>query len=441
MKKLFSPALAVCLLGLAAAPVAAEKVYVPVTQPHATELWISNYDLTERPFTATFLGVESSGAGRRIQDVVPADRAVLLDKVAPAGETGLVELDAAPELLVDAWVTSTSRRGVTYITGVPVIRGANRIAAGGTALLNRLGSGMSGLGLVNLGSRAASCQVEPVRVDGSTAGASAAFEVAPASLRRLDGAPDSEAVAAKVSCDQPFYAYATAVDAGTSEVSFVIPSPAGEAIAAPARAKRNGENLPAGAVVFNQNGFFHSPARGNDKGIIRIPVPRELALSRMNIDWDVTVGPWSKRKPDGSHAMMWLHRGKFRSNTVANVNAWGLAKRFIKVNQNLDLPPRKNTNTSVKLGVEQGKTYHVRYMYDALSRSINVAFSEGGELRQTGRLPGTIKNHVLKIPKTGLVAEFGHYSTQHPPEVETWGWSYGNLRIEMIPKNVSSGTR
>lgn len=440
MKKLFSPALAVCALGLAAAPVAAEKVYVPVTQPHATELWISNYDLTERPYRATFLGLEG-GAGRGVQDVVPADRAVLLDQVAPAGASGLVELEAAPELLVDAWVTSTSRRGVTYITGVPVIRGANLIAADGTALLNGLGSGVSDLGLVNLGSRAASCQVEPVRVDGSAAGASAVFEVAATSLRRLEGAPAPEAAAAKVSCDQPFYAYATAVDAETSEVSFVLPSPAGEAVAAPARAKGNEGDLPAGAVVFNQNGFFHSPARGNDKGVLRIPVPRELSLSRLNIDWDVKVGPWSKRKPDGSHAMMWLHRGRFRSNTVANVNAWGLNKRFIKVNQNLDLPPRKNTNISVKLGVEQGKTYHVRYVYDALSRSINVAFSEGGQVQRTGRLPGTVKNRVLRIPKTGLVAEFGHYSTQHPPEMETWGWAYGNLRIEMIPKNAGSGRR
>jgi hypothetical protein len=438
MKSLSVLVLTLCALGLAAAPLAAEKVYVPVTGSHDVELRISNYDLTERPYSASFLG---AGVGRGLQDVVPADRAVLLEKVAPAGETGLVELEAAPELLVDAWVQSTSRRGVTYITGVPVIRGANQVAAGGTALLNRLGPGVAGLALVNLGSQAASCQVEPVRVDGFAAGASAAFEVAATSLRRIEGAPDPEAVAAKVSCDQPFYAYATAVDGETSEVSFVIPSPAGEAIAAPEASRSQKAPLPAGTVVFSQDGFFHSPARGNDKGVLHIPVPRELALSRITIDWDVTVGPWSKRKPDGSHAMLWLHRGKFRSNTVANVNAWGMEKRFIKVNQNLDLPPRKNTNTSVKLGVEQGRTYHVRYVYNALNKTIDVAFSEGGELRQTGRLPGTVKNHTLKIPKSGLVAELGHYSTQHPPEVETWGWSYGNLRIEMIPKNAGSGTR
>src|SRR6266567_2417709 len=78
-----------------------------------------------------------------------------------------------------------------------------------------------------------------------------------------------------------------------------------------------------GTIVFNAPGLLHKASKQNEKGVIRIPVPQDLALRQMTIDWDVDPGPWSPKNPAGAHGLLWLYRGKFRSNTVANVSYYG----------------------------------------------------------------------------------------------------------------------
>ena len=50
-------------------------------------------------------------------------------------------------------------------------------------------------------------------------------------------------------------------------------------------------------------------------------------LRRFIAEWDVVPGPWTGSKPDGNHNLIWIHRGKYRSNTLANVNTFGLTGR------------------------------------------------------------------------------------------------------------------
>ncbi|HKV09880.1 MAG TPA: hypothetical protein VJ725_17195 [Thermoanaerobaculia bacterium] len=452
MRKSLVQTLALCALGLTA-PLAAEKLYVPVAEPLgvdgaplATELEISNFNVTERPYKATFLASESAEKSARVlEDVVPADQAAVLDKIAPAGQTGLLEIEAEPGLLVDAWV-KTASRGVTYITGVPVISRFNQVAANDTALLNALGRNVTGLALANLGTGAAACHVDFVGVDGSLTGSPASVTVEALSLRQFDDAlglgSEPEAVAAKVSCDQPFFAYATALDRGTSEVSFTIPAPAGEAIAAPMQRGQAKEDLPAGTVVFTKNGFFHNAARGNEKAEIRIPTNgKQMSLARMIVEWDVKVGPWSPRFPGGTHNLIWMHRGKFRSNTIANCNAWGNGKDRIANNQNIDLPKGENTKMTVGVKLVKGQTYRVVYTYDAANREVFVNYIQGNTVLRIARYAGTAKGRVLIVEHNGTVAEFGNWANQHKPEMATWGWSYGNLRVTQVPKAASNARR
>ena len=449
MRKSLVHTLALCALGLTA-PLAAEKLYVPVAEPLgvdgaplATELEISNFDVTERPYKATFLASESTAKSARVlQDVVPADRAAVLDKIAPAGQTGLLEIEAEPGLLVDAWV-KTASRGVTYITGVPVISRFNQVAANDTALLNGLGRNVTNLALVNLGPEASSCHVDFVGVDGSLTGSPSSVTVEALSLRQFDDAlgfgSEPEAVAAKVSCDQPFFAYATALDRGTSEVSFTIPAPAGAAVAAPVNRAQTKEDLPAGTVVFTKNGFFHNASRGNEKAEIRVPTNgKQMNLSKMIIEWDVKVGPWSPRFPGGTHNLIWMHRGRYRSNTIANINAWGNGKGRIGNNQNVDMAKGTNTKMTVGLNLLQGQTYHMVETYDAANREVFVNYIQGNTVLRVARFAATAKNRTLTIEPTGTIAEFGHWANQHKPEMATWGWSYGNLRVTQIPKAAAA---
>ncbi|HSK74997.1 MAG TPA: hypothetical protein VLQ45_00950 [Thermoanaerobaculia bacterium] len=454
MRKALVHTLALCALGLTA-PVVAETLYVPVAEPLgvdgaplATELQISNYDLTDRPYTATFLASEgraTAKSGRVTRDVVPADQAVVLDKIAPAGQPGLLAIEAEPGMLVDAFV-KTASRGVTYITGVPVISRFHQVAANDTALLNGLGRDVTSLALVNLGNGAAACHVDFVRADGSLAGSPSSITVEAKSLRQFEDAlglgSEPEAVAAQVSCDQSFFAYATALDRETSEVSFTIPAPAGEAVAAPARRSRGKEDLPAGTVVFTKNGFFHNASRGNEKAEIRVPTGgKELKLAKMITEWNVKVGPWSPRFPGGTHNLIWMHRGKYRSNTIANSNAWGNGKDRIGNNQNVDMA--KGTNTKMTIGVKlvKGETYRIVHTYDAANREVFVNYIQGNTVLRIARYAGTAQNRTLTIPATGSIAEFGHWANQHKPEMATWGWSYGNLRVTQIPKGAPASAR
>ena len=400
MKNRFAARLALIALA-AAAPLHAAPVWVPVAGPQgadgqslATTLRVAGSDGVTKSYSAT-------------------------------GETGLLELQASQ---VDAWI-QTARGGRTFITRVPVISADNRLEAGATTFLNGLDHNLAKLGLVNLGAEAARCDVDFLGADGGLAAASAMVVVPARSIQQLgDSLPDNGAVAAQVSCGQPFYAYAVGVDRTTSEVSFATP----ESALAVKTAKP--AVVPKGTLVFNAPGLLHKATPQNEKGIINIPVPSALALRQMVIDWDVTLGPWSTKNPAGNHALLWLHRGRFRSDTVANVNYYGPKKNFIKNNQNLDLPKTWNTNASGNVKLQTGQTYHFHYVYDASTEKIVITTSQNGQVLKTMRMDGSADNDTITVPASGLVTEFGHYHFQEGPEVASWGWSYSNLRVEMVQR-------
>jgi hypothetical protein len=245
------------------------------------------------------------------------------------------------------------------------------------------------------------------------------------------------AAGAQVSCDQPFYSYAAA--AGTKDPKLTW----GEGF---------GPNAPCGftvdsfevsedVFVAGKEGQIHAATKGKEKGVVCINVPRDLNLDKMIVEWDVTPGPWFGKNPSGNHNMLFLHRGRFRSNTVANVNAFGPGKSFVKSAQNVDLPPKFSTNQKMGFLLDQARTFHYRYTYDAGSKTVTTEMFVSGVLLKTSQMGASAQNRVLKVkatglsPKGALFAEFGHHAGQHPPEVPGVGWRFANLRVEMRTKN------
>ncbi|MEA2604333.1 MAG: hypothetical protein QOF89_5325 [Acidobacteriota bacterium] len=407
MRKWFATGLALVSL-TAAVPLQAGPVWVPVVGPQgadgrviATRLRISNAGRAEKTYSAT--------------------------------EAGLIQVEASPDREVDAWI-ETARGGRTFITRVPVISEQNRSEAGAVSYLNGLDPDASRLGLVNLAERSAVCLVDLLRADGSATGARATIDVPALAQKQLDGdalglSSDAEAASAQITCDAPFYAYAVTVDPRTSEVAIATPEAGIQA-----KAKAKTPVASKASVVFTASGLLHEPTPQKEKGIVRVPVPRALNLSRMVIDWDVTPGAWSTKNSAGVHALLWMHRGRFRSNTVANVNFLGPGANRFRNNQNLDLPALSNTNGGTSMTLEKGSTYHFRYVYNAIAQTVEVTASLNGRVLRTLRMGGTASKHTITIPATGLVTEFGHYSFQLGPEVATLGWRYSNLRVEMIQK-------
>jgi hypothetical protein len=241
-------------------------------------------------------------------------------------------------------------------------------------------------------------------------------------------------VAAEVSCDKAFYPYSAA--AGVKEPKLVWGESVGPS--GPCDFSTTALEVTPGQFITGQEGTIHTAKQGKTKGIVCMMMPKDLKVAKLVMEWDVSTGPWHSKTPHANHGMNWLHRGRFRSGTIANVNAFGPKKSIVKMNQNVDMARGTNTNTKAGYAMVPNNTYHLRYTYDAANRVITSEVFLSGVLQKKLEMKGTAQNKTLSVPKFGftskgsLFAEFGHYPGQHFPEVVSLGWRYSNLRVELI---------
>jgi hypothetical protein len=431
-------------------------VYVPVPDPvsaagstHVAQVWITNTGTTQGPYTATVLNAESDGTQRPAQGppAVPvgAGRTSVLTGIGAAGKVGLLEVSTSAAVAIEARLVSTAPNGLTIsVSPMPLISSDNLFDAGKTATLlglrrDNVHGDYTNLGVVNLAKQASQCQVKLVRADGSQIGATSTLTFKPLSLRfftdafNLLGELQAADARAEVTCDQPFYAFATLYTAASSQMLFITPAASGASTLTGPGDGSEGPPSTGGAILFSAPGTFHTAAPGAEKKTFNITLPQPLSLRRMVIDMDVTPGPWNRAKTPGNHAILWLYRARFRSNTIANVNAFSPPKLSFKAAQNIDLPAGGTTQDEQGFSWAQGQRYHLKYTYDAEHGTVTAVLSSGGTTLKTLTYPSTAPNRVLDVPATGLTAEFGHYADQEGPEVASYGWSYANLQIMGVP--------
>lgn len=432
---------------LVSSPPAAAEVYIPALDPVAadgsrseTELWISNGGTTQAQYSALFLPAFSDGTkrtGQATTGAVVGGRSINVTKVVQSGKVGLVAVELAAGMVLDARIVSTTASGAIAIAPVPVITASNRLAAGAKAELVGLERDpdrgrLIHFGLVNLGNQVAQCQLAFFRSDGTSIGGNVLLALQPLSLSHYVDALSTlgqvkiAGVRSTVTCNQPFYAYAALFATPNSHYSFIVPA------ATPGSGGTNPPPPPGGkTVVFERQGVVHTASVSVPKGRVDVPVSGELSLRRLVLDMDVVAGPWNREKIPGNHAIVWLYRGKFRGNTVANINSFGPNKYTVKSSQNIELPAGALTVDEGGLELIQGQRYHVHHVYDAENGRVTTTVSTGGQTKLGLSMEATAPNRTLVIPANGMVAEFGHYFGQEGPEVASPGWSYQNLRIEM----------
>lgn len=449
-RKLFSTFL--LLAAVAAAPAFAGKVYIPVVQrtgggSHATEVWLANAGTQERRYEASFLAAETDGTTPRtpiIRTVIVGGRTVRLVNPGPAGAIGLIEIDAAPQIQIDARLANNPAVGATTYTPVPVISSDNALPAAATLSLlglSRTNSGSySDLGLVNLASQAAQCSVTFSRADGTGIGQTVNVTVQPLSLRHFSDAlgilGESQVTDARVqvSCDRPFFAYAAVFNAAVSQFTFATPAASGASTLG-TDGTPPPPPPPGDAIVFTSPGLVHTPVTGNEIKAFVVPVTQALSLRRFTVEFDVIPGPWTATKPDGNHNLIWIYRGKYRSNTIANLNAFGPPRSGVKNTQNVDMPRGRLTTDEKALVLTQGLTYHVKSVYDAENGQVTTTFSSGGQTLVTLQHQATARDRILRIPAGGFNVQFGHTAAQAAggAEFPSYGWTFRDLRIEMLP--------
>ena len=450
-KRLVVGLVLVCAALSSISPAFAGFVYVPVLDrngsggsTHLTEVWLSNSGAQERRYGALFLPSGTDGTQRP----VPSTKATLLPfrtgklaGISSPGAPGLLEIEAVSQVLVHARMANSPASGFAGTTEVPVISSDNALSAGSSAHLQGLFRDPSGsytdLSVVNLANQSATCDIQVFRADGLQLGGTARVSVQPLSLRNfgdallLLGAASIADARAQISCDRLFFAFAPVFTASRTLLSFVTPSASGASTLP-------GPTSPGpvpGTIVFERSGQVHMPVAGQEIRNINVPVAQPLALRRFIVEWDVVPGSWTATKPDGNHNLIWIHRGKYRSNTLANVNTFGPPRSGIKNTQNLDMAAKAVTMQEVPLTLQQGVSYHLRYVYDAEINKITLTVTSGGVTVSTLEMNGSARSNRINVPAGGLFVQFGHTAGQAAGGIEfpTYGWVYSNLRIEMIP--------
>lgn len=436
---------------LSVEPAFAGFVYVPILNRtgsggsvHSTEIWLSNSGTQERRYGTYFLAAGGDGTKRTapsIKATLLAGRTSKLVTINSPNVTGLLEIEAGTQVLVEARLASSPASGFAAYTEVPVISSNTMLPAGTAAHLQALSRDASGaysdLDVVNLANLAATCSIQFFRADGSQIGSTATISVPPLALRHFPdalGTLGETALAdarAQVSCNRAFFAFAAVFNPARTLLSFVTPSASG----ASTLAGPNGPGPSPDAILFEQSGQVHKAVLGQAIKIVKIAVPQALLLKKITVELDVSPGPWNATKPDGNHNLLWLHRGKYRSNTVANVNTFGPPRSGIKNTQNLDMAARALTQQEVPLVFQEGVTYHLKYVYDADANKINLTVTSAGATLATLDMDGSVLNKVISVPATGLVLQLGHTAEQAAGGIEypSYGWTWSNLLVEMQP--------
>jgi hypothetical protein len=234
---------ALLLSAALAAPLTAGELIIPLAAgtaadgtAYTTRIWITNTGSVARRWTSTFVAPGADGtkapAGRSL--TIGPGATVVAGNLAPAGQSGILLVNGAPQLVTTARLEAAGKDGALRAAAAgPLISGREITAGHGTLQLHGLshkqGGLISDLYLVNTSTQPAQCTLTGFRDDGSRTGADVRTTVPPLSMRVIEkvlaslGTTDANEAHASVSCDQNFYAFARVAKPGSGELNVMTP--------------------------------------------------------------------------------------------------------------------------------------------------------------------------------------------------------------------------
>ncbi|MBV8202826.1 MAG: hypothetical protein JOZ15_19595, partial [Acidobacteria bacterium] len=300
-------AAAVALLPAAAR---AGNVFVPFASQlaiggatYSTTLLVTNPDQAPRHFATLFIpqgtdGTAQNAGGGTI--TVPPSATATLTGLAPAGQSGLLELSGAQQLVVGARLEVTDANGnLLGAATVPAISQASALAAGSfvelLGLQRSAGGTITDFSLINVDGSAAQCTVAAFAPDGHALAPPAVLSLLPLSRRDFSdvlailGAgviADARIVA---TCDHTFSAFALVYQPGGAAIQFVGPSPALTGSVGPGF-PGGGPGGGGNNVVFSVPGTFLNATASNSEQLYDLPAQSGVAFKRATIEWDLRIG-------------------------------------------------------------------------------------------------------------------------------------------------------
>lgn len=431
------------LIGVLAslAPAFAGEVYVPYASnrnvngtTYRTRVWVTNSGATGRQLSVAFLaqGTDGTLAGNPSTLNVPAGGTIVLTNVAPAGQSGILEISGAPQLVVNARLEAVSANGAVLANAhVPVVSVDNVIAPNHTAHIQGLERSPNGVltdfGILNLNRTSAQCSLKAYRANGSQIAQTAIVTVLPLSLRYFDeslatlGEVSIADARLEVTCDKQFFPFASVYRIGGPELSFAVPSHSleGDLVAGGGTPGGN----PAGSVVFEVPGTFLAARNGDSFKQYDLPLVNGVQYKKATVEFDLYVN----RFPNGIFAGVTALRRNDRTLFFGMMVRGGRQKTILDMGVDDDVVTGNNG------GPWRERTqYHVSFEYDTDTRRLTFKCFRNGALVET--LTGDINHFDLSLNGRIMRVDFGQTGIADGAYFPPIGWIYSNLRVVFEPE-------
>lgn len=444
-------ALLLCL-GLAA-PAFAGSVYVPLAADHTangvryqTQVWVTNEGAEERRFVSYFIpsgedGTERDGAGQMV--TVPPRQTTYLSSVTGAGETGMLEISGAPQIVANARMVATVNGVSSLGTPMPVISSENLFEADSMAHLQgwmRSNALRSDFGVLNLGHEPATCSIAVYRNDGSQIQSTAVISIPALSHRQFDdalnllGVQSISAVRSTTSCDQPFSVYLRSYNVNTGELFFSLPSRSlGDSILTVP-----GEEPPTpppptcgvGVECLTRNGVFFTPRHGDEYRRVTMNLPA-ASYKRIRMRLDIFVSGWTNPS-SGLHLAWWLANSGRHFNLYGFSGWKGPNRNANLFRHGIGIEASQKPKFEPGFNFQPGRTYSVDYDYNPAARylSYKILDQSGNVLQEIVDVPNVNMVHIEQGET--ITADFSNVLGANPIEPPSYGWRYQNLIIEVF---------
>jgi len=427
--------LSLCLAAVLAPALAADVAYVASPDPGASKgrkvslqstLEVFNQGSAAAALGFAFVPTGKSGAavqGRSVQ--FAAGRTTFYDATALMGAPGVLKITGSgPSLAVGQGALYLWKSPENTPWALPVISSANQLAAGATAYLEDLrrnGDGLSNVEIVNLGSQAARCEIRLADAAGVSvlpvlaAAVPAQGHAVSRDVLLAGHLAEVMGAEARVSCDQPFYAYSTFTGADFRQFRIVHPL-----AQAPAPAGR--------PVAIDRLGTFFAPTNAASFLDLPLPLTPGVGYRRVTVDFDMTI---RKFGPFFDSIVGMVHAGgpRFHHTLYYGFNLRGAAGRvFGDLGQaTLDAVVKRN------VGFVEGGTYHVRIIYDTPAKAVLFLAADKTGALVMDALAGSFNWDLRDGGNAPVRLFFGLDGVGDGAYFPPFGYSFANLHVRATP--------